>query len=174
MTNARKRKPILRLSVALAMLAPLLFASGASGEISDIKRFELFAACKPMHLVVERLPSDASKIGLTREAIQAAVESRLRSARIYEPTRSALFLYVNVNVVGRAHSHSIALEFNKRVHDPLSGITSVATTWQTGSIGTNGGYAGNVLSSVSEHIDEFLVEYLRVNEKACAKRFAAP
>ena len=43
-----------------------------------IKRFRLFSDCSPMWLVIENLSSDAKKIGLTEEAVQATVESRLR------------------------------------------------------------------------------------------------
>ena len=52
-----------------------------------------------MRLVVEHLSKDAKKIGLTEEAIQAAAESRLRSAHLYS-TESEPDLYINVTVAG--------------------------------------------------------------------------
>ncbi len=167
-----------RAALLLSALALSLPASGARGATVEetknrIARFELFADCRPMYLLVERLPADASKIGLTEEAIRAAAESRLRSARLYRSIRSAPYhsLYINVNVVGRGFS--IRLEFKKDVYDPLSGDTGVATTWNMGGAGTHGGSEANyILSSISRHMDEFLVEFLRVNEKACEKRFA--
>ena len=160
-----------RAALLLSALALPFSASGAAGEIPDFKRFELFADCRPMRLLVEGLPDGASKIGLTKEAIQAAAESRLRSARLYD-SRASRFLYVNVNVVGRAFS--ITLEFHKRVWDFSSGIIQTATTWDSGSAGTHGGNANFILSSISGHMDKFLVEFLRVNEKACGKRLAPP
>ncbi len=166
-----------RAALLLSALALSLPASGARGATVEetknrIARFELFADCRPMYLLVERLPADASKIGLTEEAIQAAAESRLRSARLYRSIRSAPYhsLYINVNVAGRGFS--IRLEFKKDVYDPLSGDTGVATTWNTGGAGTHGGNANYILSLLSQYMDEFLVEFLRVNEKACEKRFA--
>ena len=48
------------------------------------KRFELYNGCLPMDLVVEVLSDDAKEIGLSREAIQNALESRLRAARLYQ------------------------------------------------------------------------------------------
>ena len=155
-----------RAALLLSALALSLPASGARGATVEnlvenrIARFELFADCRPMYLVVESLSPHASKIGLTKEAIRAAAESRLRSARLYRSIRSAPYLYINVNVVGRGFSIS-------------SGNRGLATTWDRGSAGTHGGSGANyILSSISRHMDEFLVEFLRVNEKACEKRFA--
>lgn len=124
-----------------------------------------------MFLVVEGLSDGASKIGLTKKAIQAAAESRLRSARLYDSGASH-YLYVSVNVVDRAFS--ISLGFKKEVRDILSGDTSMAATWDVGSTGTHGGNANFIRSSISGHMDKFLVEFLRVNEKACEKRLAPP
>lgn len=156
-----------RAALLLSALALSLPASGARGAT----RFELFADCRPMYLVVESLHPDTPKIGLTEEDIQAAAESRLRSARLYHSIRSAPYLYINVNVVGRGFS--ISLEFKKDVYDLLSGNRGLATTWDRGSAGTHGGSGANyILSSISRHMDKFLVEFLRVNEKACEKRFA--
>ena len=165
-----------RAALLLAALALLLPASGAAGEsfVERYQRFKLYADCLPMRLLVEGLHDGASKIGLTKEALQAAAESRLRSARLYRSTLAHPYhyLYVNVNVFGRAFS--IRLEFNKQVRDILSGDTSGAATWKVGSVGTHGGNANYIVSSVSQHMDEFLVEFLRVNEKACEKRLAPP
>lgn len=166
-----------RAALLLSALALLLPASGAHVATVEetknlIARFELFADCRPMRLVVESLSPHASKIGLTEEAIRAAAESRLRSARLYRSTLSAPYhyLYINVSVVGRGIS--ISLDFRKDVYDPLSGNTGFAITWNTGGAGTHGGNANYILSSISRHMDKFLVEFLRANEKACEKRFA--
>lgn len=167
-----------RAALLLSALALSLPASGARGATVEesknrIARFELFVDCLPMRLLVENLPADASKIGLTKEAIRAAAESRLRAARLYRSILSAPYhhLYINVNVVGQ--SHSIRLDFRKDVYDPLSGNTGFAITWNTSGAGTHGGSGANfILSTISQYMDEFLVEFLRVNEKACEKRFA--
>ena len=39
--------------------------------------------------------------------------------------------------------------------------------WETGSYGTHGGDADYILQAVSERLDRFILEYLRVNETAC-------
>ena len=161
-----------RAALLLSALALPSFAFGTAGDDIDesIRRFKFFADCRPMRLVVESLSPDASKIGLTKEAIRAAAESRLRSARLYRSIGFSPYLYINVNVVGRGFD--ISLDFKKNVYDPLSENMGVATTWERGSAGTHGGNANFLLSSISRHMDKFLVEFLRVNEKACEKRFA--
>ena len=78
------------------------------------------------------------------------------------------YLYLNVIVAGRAFSTS--LDYKKTLIDPVSVEGGFATTWHTGSAGTHGGDAAYIVSNVSEHLDQFLTEYLRVNEAACDSR----
>ena len=151
----------------LVLLA--IFASPAGGaaaqEVSAYDRFQLFNECRPMDLRVLDSPSGgAAEIDLTEAAIQAAVESRLRSARLYDADAGPA-LYVNVTVVGRAFS--LVLTYMKIVYDPASDDTLRAMTWIKNVVGTHGGDATYILSNVASYMDVFLVEYLRVNESAC-------
>ena len=131
-----------------------------------LNRFRLFDLCSPMYLLVEDMPSVGLDIGLDKASIQAATESRLRSARLYTSDASTLsHLYINVNVVGR--SFSFSLQYRKTVTDLASGLTYSATTWETGITGSHGGDGGYILSALSGEMDRFLVEFLRVNEAAC-------
>ena len=165
MSNGPGRSAMLGAFTALSLVALAFLATGAAGETpSPVDRFALFSDCQPMNLLVEEMSPDASEIGLTRESIIAAVESRLRAARLYD-AETTHHLYVNVNVVGPAFSHS--LELKKLVYDLSSGTPLPATTWRTGATGTHGGNAGYILSGVSEAMDRFLVAFLRVNETAC-------
>ena len=148
---------------AIAKIAPKL-------KYWKTDRFKLFNDCLPMPLAVEGLNNDASKIGLTEEMLQAAVESRLRSARLYskDALSSGLArLYVNVTVIGPAFS--ISVEYRKLVIDHF-GHVDITATWNTGSTGTHGRDGGYIVSSLSQHMDKFLVDYLRVNEKACKSK----
>ena len=81
--------------------ASLYFAAAASVEAvtGSLDRFQLFAGCRPMRLVVEDLHKDTAKIGLTKATIEAAVRSRLRAARLYSKGASP-WLYVRISVVG--------------------------------------------------------------------------
>ena len=140
---------------------------GRSSE-EQVQLFELFSYCSPLDMVVEDLNSDAVDMGLEKTALERTIRSRLRAARVYASEESASvtpFLYLNVNFVGRAFS--IDLEFRKRVQEDVSNTRFHATTWSVGSAGTHGGDPGFILQGVSEHMDQFIDEYLAVNERAC-------
>ena len=73
-------------------------------------------------------------------------------------------LEVNVSVLGGAFM--ISMRYNKTLFDSVSGKNSFATTWNRSILGTQGG-TDYIVSRLSELLDEFLTEYLRVNEAAC-------
>lgn len=168
--TGRSRRRLVCIWIACSTTAVFLAGGGALAQSTDelFERFGLFNNCKPVVLRIESLSSDAAQIGLTQESIQAAVESRLRSARIYTSDReqsSFAYLYVNVTVVGGAVSWS--LEFRKVVHDIASDLELQASTWEVGGTGTHGNDSGYILSAISHGMDLFLVDYLRVNESSC-------
>ena len=142
----------------------------------QIERFQLFTGCAPMRLLVEGLPPGAGQIGLTEGAITRAVESRLRSARLYTSDGEYFnyyTLYVQVGVLdleGRWRSlpYSVDIYFQQRLYNSRVEHTGTAKTWHTGSYGQGGSQF--ILGSISEHMDKFLTEYLRVNEAACNTR----
>ncbi len=164
---------MLRVPALLALSALLVLP--ARGQDTDIQRamqrverFQLFNACRPMLLGVEDLHEDAAAVGLTREALQAAAESRLRAARLYTEDRGTAdgaHLYVNVSVAGLAFSTSV--QIRKVVFD-RHGQLGTASTWIDGSVGQHGGSGVSlILSSLSQILDRFLAAYMRVNEEAC-------
>lgn len=154
-----------KLLLAYLLLAVPLPAAAQDDAANRMERFALLSDCQRMLLTVEGLSEDAADIGLTRDSLIAAAESRLRAARLYTDALPGPVLYVNVTVIEVAFS--INLELKKAVLDPASGEIGLATTWDTGSTGTHGGDAGYVVNSVSQHLDHFLADYLRVNESAC-------
>lgn len=119
-----------------------------------------------MRLAVESLNQDAADIGLAEDAIETAVRSRLRGARLYDD-EGLEYLYVNVNVI--RHAFSMLIEYHKPVMDLASGQVYPAGTWNTGAVGTHGRDAGYVLSWVSQYADKFIDEYLRVNAESCGR-----
>ena len=148
------------------VMAVLLFigTSVLAEEVSDLDRFQLWNDCRAMNLVVEGLNQDAAEIGLTREAIETAVRSRLRAARLYDADARS-YLYVQVTVVGGGYN--VNVEYKKVVVDPASGQSHYATTWDVGGTGTHGRDGNYILTSTSQDMDRFLDEYLRVNADAC-------
>ena len=117
-----------------------------------------------MHLWVGDISDDGISAGLTKEAIEVAVRSRLRAARIYREN-AGHWLSVSVTVVG--NSFSIVTGFNKSVLDIMTNLQYGAPTWSQSGTGSHNGGITFILHQVSQKIDVFIDEYLRVNEDAC-------
>lgn len=131
--------------------------------------FRLWNDCRATGILVESLSDDAAAIGLTVDRIETMLRSRLRAARIYDDSAEDTYLYVNINV--GSNFFGIGLKFRKWVLDIATsegrGGQGFATTWDIGSAGTHGQNASFILQAVSEQVDKFIDEYLRVNEEAC-------
>ncbi len=142
-------------------------------SLSYLETFKLWNECAPIGLVVEELPDDAADIELSKERIQTLAESRLRIARLYDAAVPLYisYLYVRVGVTVsenlRGGAFSIEVSFKKHLRDDVSDRNGSAVTWETSTYGTHGGDADYIMRLVSERIDWFILEYLRVNETAC-------
>ena len=159
-------------SLQLVVLLVLLGTPAAAQEVSDLDRFSLYNACAPMRLVVEELNDDAAAIGLTEARIRTLAESRLRGARLYDNSPlGAARLYIRVSVLnfadGRGGAFAYDMNYGKRLHDSMTDLTLPTDTWAKSNFGTHTGDAGYILQGVSERLDYFVLEYLRVNEAAC-------
>ena len=148
----------------MKMIAGLLLLAVSQDVSTSLARFRLFNNCEPIRLVVENLPTGAAAIGLTEERVSALAESRLRAARLFSGD-AAEYLYVAVGVVGAAFAVSVS--YHKRLFDPVSGEAAYPRTWVSNSFGTHDGNSGFILQNLSEPLDRFVLEYLRVNEDAC-------
>lgn len=142
-----------------------------SNEGTDQKikldRFQLWNKCEPINLFVAKPLPEAIAIGVTREAVERNVRSRLRAGRIYSANAPAQ-LYVNAYV--HSDAFAIFVRFRKPVIEPASQSAALAATWHNGSAGTYGsGGGGYVLSAVASHIDRFIDEYFRVNQEVCSR-----
>ena len=151
-------------SLAATETKPFWFERLAQNAPTNFERFQLWNDCRPVELLVEHLSDDAAKIGLTRDRVETLTRSRLRAARIYTDETEA-YLQANITVVGS--SFNIKTKFRKLVTDRASTELFFATTWELGSTGTHGQDAGFILQGLSEYVDGFIDEYLRVNEEAC-------
>lgn len=154
--------------IALFLAVP---TSGLVGQDNSeferrFDRFQLYTACATVSSRVSLQLSSSSDItGLSEESIETAVNSRLRSARIYTSTLSGNALLVSIQVVGAAFSVDVALL--KSVYDSHSGESFFTATWRADATGTHGRDAQYIRGAVAEYMDRFVDEYLRVNEQAC-------
>ena len=157
--------------VAALMLAISMMTNNATDATGPItERRTLYTACAPMNFfVVGPDPENSQKIGLTEQAVENAVESRLRTARLYAPPAKqerVQYLYVVTTIVGPAFHLQVEL---KRRLDLGYGHTGYATVWTSGTVGTHGGQGQYLLGVVSKHLDRFIASYLRVNEAHCSR-----
>ncbi len=140
-------------------------------------RFELYNSCKPIDISVGlQLSGNEGVQGLTEETIQAALESRLRAARLYDSDASSYY-FVRVHLmddrIGDKHVgwvYGTNVSFNKWVWDEVSGQRRFASTWERSSMGIASSAESvgeSILGNVRGYMDQFLAEYLRVNEKTC-------
>ena len=144
--------------------------------MEEFNQFSLFSNCQPVDLSILTSFDDKMKLDLSREAIREAIknniESRLRSAHLYgkmailSPRPDA---YLRVSVEVASWAFSITLNFKKWVKDPLSQRENFATTWEDRTFGTHS-RIGFILSALSQKMDKFLVNFLRVNDEACRKK----
>ena len=161
-------------TAARACLTALTFFVGTTlAEAQNAQELvALFNNCKPVGVRVARLNADATEAGLIHERLQAVVESRLTAARLYggDAGASPVFpsLYVDVTVLDSFYSVRLLLRKIMCSKDLALTLCVPTTSWEEGMLGVHGGDADRILFSVSERLDSFLVEYLRVNEEACS------
>ena len=140
----------------------LVWCNGAEAQ-SDTERFWLFADCRPMGISVSAVGDvDEEKLEEQEAAIRAAVESRLRSAHLYQE-HARNVLGVNVIVDGTGVS-VLLIDYHKVLYDPATAqLSGSGSTWRVVSLQQS----QSTHSFVSQGIDQFLADYLRVNEEAC-------
>ena len=136
-------------------------------EDEKFERFQLFDSCRSMRLAVVDSQSGSTDINLSKDSIRDAVESRLRSARLYDSAGSSV-LEISVAVSGAAFE--IGIRFYKKVLDYSSNIVYRTPTWALRSVGTHGKDSDYIYSNVSRVMDTFLVQYLRINEAKCGMK----
>lgn len=147
-----------------AILASCVMSSVTYGATTEAEREEFIRqallTCGPINLLVEGLSRDAQKIGLTKASLESIAKSRLSAAGVHDP-ESIPYLYLNLNVVGRAYGLSI--RFRQRIQNKLIG-RRFATVWQLSGVGTHGGNADHIKNVLRDDLDSFMVEFLTVND----------
>ncbi len=153
-----------RLTVLVAALVVAATAN-ATEPASEDDRFRLWNDCKPVRMFISVRSKAGTDIELTEDAVALAVRSRLRAAHLYRKGTGAPILAVRVNVA--IQGFGVSIEFNKMVHDAVSNEMGFGVVWKSSSSGSHAGSGSYILSQVSQLMDRFIDEYLRVNEAAC-------
>ena len=141
------------ISAFVALLALQTVATAQEREV--LARFELFNNCQPIGLLVVAPESPSA---VSRNAVQALFESRLRAARLYNseysPRRNpGPHLAVGVTVSDAGNMLDVG--FREVLSDPASGTTVLTTSWSEVRFG---GSDDKTLPELAKIMDLFLVE----------------
>ena len=130
-------------------------------------RFQLFTSCQPLEISVHVQGDQADEIDLTEERVRTMVESRLRAARLYDSHDSVPYLAVDILTLKDGPAFARQIQLSKWNRDGVTGLERGSFTWESLSFGTHGGDAGFIMQGLSEDLDRFILEYLRVHEGYC-------
>ena len=165
------------LRIGLISHAEALEAGAISGEEAHEAAL-LWNECRPVEFKAHLQGQDAAKkIGLTGKAIETAVRSRLRGARLFldapdlraRPTKAAGYLRIGVHLL-RDGFVSWRVHFEKPSEDLATGLVGFSPTgWHRAAFGGNVRDGNRILYGIASALDEFVDEYLRVNKSACER-----
>ena len=162
-------------SLAAIGLALAFHALPASGQdeielyqlfplLSDqLEAYEWWADCAPIGLSINLEQSENSPAIISESTVRNAVESRLRAARLMD-VRSLTYLSIDIRTVG--NGFSIVGQLNKPMFDLASEFSFNASAF---AYIITGVYSESdyLLNALAELMDDFLNNYLRINEPAC-------
>ena len=146
-------------TLAVLSLAALSSMAAERSIADRIGRFQLFNECRSMAVSV------LAK-GLPNTNLNAAVESRLLTAGLFD-VEAGSRLILRVDIAGSAFNSFLG--YKKLVVDPTTSELFHATTWY---ISRTGMYddANFIYGKVAQDVDQFILEYLKVNQEACAEK----
>ncbi len=136
----------------------------------DVNYAALFNRCGLVDLVVAGT-EDAESLNIVGRA-ETMAESRMRAARIYgDFIYPELFIFIDVDLGSEMTIYMLSLDFRKVLTDSYGaempgtvvgyGFYGAATNTDSGEV------ADDIINSVSEYLDRFILEYLRANEGYC-------
>ena len=137
-------------------------------ERADLRdRFQLFTRCNPLGISVYVQGDKADEIELTEERVRTMAESRLRAARLYGSHKGVPSLAVTILTLDDGPAFVRRIQLSKWLRDDMTELALGIFTWEDFDYGTHGGDAGFIMQGLSEDLDGFILEYLRVNEGYC-------
>ena len=138
-----------------------------SAEGTHRDRFRLFTRCVPLGISVDVQGDEADEIEITEERVRTMAESRLRAARLYDSREGVPFLAVTILTLDDGPAFVSRIRLSKWLRDDRTGLEGGIFTWESLGYGRHGGDAGFIMQGLSEDLDGFILEYLRVNEGYC-------
>ena len=153
--------------MASSQKAAVQAALSANQTSDDDRRdqFSLYTQCGRLDFLSALMPL-AEELGLTTSSIDAVAVELLENASVYsdEPSRA----FASVHVIGiESGAYATQLRFWKLVDDGTYTETlGWAPTWMTQRLSTAPS-SQTILSDISDLVQYFVAEYLRINDEAC-------
>ena len=167
---------MLRMNVSVRAPAVVLMLAVATTGLPAQREFNLhrdphllYSDCASMSAFGTLVQDPDRRIDLTEDAVQSALEARIRSARIYEPGEEGGRQFIFALVTVYQDAYIVELQLHRRIDDAGYAVGGIVRVWDDQVVGTHGHDVQRVLGALSQMIDRFVVEYLRANESACAK-----
>ena len=167
--RSRPMRHHLAAGIIIVALAFTLAAPLAAQMPPGSSRFMLYNGCEPVELFfLFSLDDRAEEDGLG-DRIRTVAVSRLRAARMFASPGSDPATQIIIRVTAGNSVFAYDIQFYKMLDDPWSGDSALGATYGGMDLvaGTYGDDAGFVVQNLSERIDRFISEYLRVNRVAC-------
>lgn len=133
----------------------------------NFERERLFTHCAPVSVSYVLVFGEEVTERTLQERLPTLLETRLSSARIYG---DFLWPMLDLAVFHEGPAFYWEMNFSKRARDGATGRPTSVISWRTfdfGTFGRPGDPAQFIVNGVSEALDEFIADYLRVNEEAC-------
>ena len=161
---------MISIRVLAAIVLAMVAVSASAEEVSSEDRFALWDACQPIRYEVDLQQEATANTRLTVEKVETIVQRSLQVVRLLDDKNASFgaSLLVTVTVSGFS-VHYVRVYFRKLVKAIGSGGIGIAVTWSHGMVRLSRGSDGDnqIKSTISEIMDLFIDEYLRVNADAC-------
>ena len=159
-------RPAYRQAVLAAMI---LLGAAASGLAQSDDEREYLADLREVNVLVEELPPEVEAAGLTRDAVEAAVEERLRERRVpIGRSRLAGDLYVRIGThrgTTGLYAYFTRVSLQQLVTIEGNRQRALVDTWDLESLGMVGeGNLPQVQQVVLQIVDVFIDDYFAVND----------
>ena len=165
---------------ASLILATLLLLTGAvfhaAAQMFVTTGRDTLRSLPGVEVVVESLPPELERAGLTTTDVRADIDRRLRAKGIpvfssqgANPSAAKAYLYVHLNalVIPGAGLHAIAIQVQVRqtVRSLVTSSNIVdATTWDSHTVvGVSAAELPSVRDEIGEHIDRFIGDWAAVH-----------
>ena len=137
--------------------------------VEHFGQYRLYAACKPVKLIIDHASPAALQVGLTEQTARLTAEAFLRRALIaMVPEPQPAFMRTVVFFGDSKVGTEITVHFMKMLWDALSNQSGYSSTWSHTILVPYGqNNKDQYLSALSHLLKNFIKDYTAQNAKPC-------